>query len=377
MRWAWAEVDLDAITHNVGVVRERATPARVWAVVKADAYGHGAVPVAKAALAGGADGLCVALVQEGSELRRAGIDAPILVLSEQPPDELGELVADGLTATVYTHDGIDALAIAVDGGIDHPVHLKIDTGMHRVGAQPADAVALADSIALHPQLALGGVFTHLAMADEPPAAANALQLRRFDEVLDALRGAGHRPALVHAANSAAALGIADARRDIVRLGIAMYGIEPGPGVSDLCSDLRPALSLRARVSFVKRVAAGEAISYGLRHTFTTNTLVATVPIGYADGVPRRLFGAGGDVLIHGRRLPIVGVVTMDQLMVDCGDLAVRVGDEVVLIGAQVGAAGTASVPAEEWAARLGTIGYEIVCGIGKRIERRHISSAPR
>jgi alanine racemase len=181
----------------------------------------------------------------------------------------------------------------------------------------------------------------------------------------------HHGLLVHAANSAGALAHPDARRSFVRAGIAIYGISPGHGVDALCGNLRPAMSLRARVSYVKRVAAGSGISYGLRHVFEQDATVATVPIGYADGVPRRLFEVGGDVLIGGRRRRIVGVVTMDQLMVDCGDDQVAVGDEVVLIGAQDGPEGAEIVRAEDWADLLGTIGYEIVCGIGPRVPRRH------
>ncbi len=373
MRWAWVEVDLDAIAHNVTVLCAAAAPAELCAVVKADGYGHGSVQIARAALDAGAAGLCVALVQEGVELRAAGIAAPILVLSEQPPEELADLVANGLTATLYSRNAIDALADAARAaGVTVGVHLKVDTGMHRVGAAPDDVVALATAIVDQPQLSLDGVFTHLAMADEPSAAANQLQLGRFDAVLAALHRAGIEPLRVHAANSAGAFAIPAARHDMVRAGIAVYGIEPGPDVDALCGDLRPALSLHARVSMVKIVAAGERISYGMRHTFEVDTLVATIPIGYADGVPRRLSGTGAEVLIHGRRLPIVGVVTMDQLMVDCGDVAVAVGDDVVLIGSQSGTAGTDAIRAEEWASRLGTIGYEIVCGISKRIERRHL-----
>ncbi len=221
-----------------------------------------------------------------------------------------------------------------------------------------------------PTLRLEGVATHLATADQPGHPAVAAQLAAFDRVLAELDAEQARPPLVHVANSAAALAVPAARHSLVRAGIALYGIEPGPGVAHLCRDLRPALTLRARVSYVKRVAAGEGISYGLRHTFERDTNVATVPLGYADGVPRRLFEQGGQVLIGGRRRPIVGVVTMDQLMVDCGDDPVAIGDEVVLIGTQTGPAGTAQIRAEEWAERLGTIGYEIVCGISRRIERR-------
>jgi alanine racemase len=363
-------VDLGAIRHNVELVRAAVAPSAVWAVVKADAYGHGAVSVARAALEAGVEGLCVALAQEGEELRAAGIDAPILLLSEQPPNQSDDIVANRLTPTVYSLAAIDAIATAARGRDPIGVHLKIDTGMNRAGAAATDAIALADAIVRRPEVRLDGVFTHLAMADEPDAASNSLQMQRFDAALDALRGAGHDGFRVHAANSAGGLAHPRARLDFVRLGIAMYGIQPGPGVT--CDRLRPALSLHARVTRVALVPAGEGVSYGLRHRFDRDATVATVPLGYADGVPRRLFETGGEVIVHGRRAPIVGVVTMDQLMIDCGDMPVAVGDEVTLIGSQDGANGeVVRVTAEEWADRLGTIGYEIVCGISKRIERRH------
>ncbi len=370
-RWAWADVDLDAIRHNVDVLRSAVAPSAVWVVVKANGYGHGAVAVARAALGAGAGGLCVALVQEGVELRRDGIDAPILVLSEQPPEAATVIVANDLTPTVYTEGFIDALAAAAlaAGRPDRAVHVKVDTGMQRVGARPDEVAALVDRIVEQsPMLRLGGVFTHLAVADEPDDEFTSLQLGRFDEVLSTLGVADDVD--VHAANSAGALAHPAARRSFVRAGIAVYGISPGHGVDDLCHDLHPALSLRARVSYVKTVRAGSRISYGLCHTFDRDTTVATVPIGYADGVPRRLSSTGGEVLIAGRRRPIVGVVTMDQLMVDCGPGdPVAVGDEVVLIGRQDGPAGTERIRAEDWAERLGTIGYEIVCGIGTRVPR--------
>lgn len=374
-RWAWVDVDLDAVRHNVELLRSIVAPSEVWAVVKADGYGHGAIEVARAVLDAGAAGLCVALVQEGAELRRHGIVAPILVLSEQPPEQAGAIVDHDLTPTVYTTTFIDVLADAViaAGGSDRGVHVKVDTGMQRVGARPDDVAALVERVARwSPTLMLGGVFTHLAVADEPADAFTAVQLQRFDAVLADLGIAGMGgDVLVHAANSAGALAHADARRSFVRAGIAVYGISPGHGVDDLCAGLRPALSLRSRVSFVKPVRAGTRISYGLQHTFERDTTVATVPIGYADGVPRRLSSTGGEVLIGGRRRPIVGVVTMDQLMVDCGPAGeVTVGDEAVLIGEQDGPDGPQRVRAEEWADRLGTIGYEIVCGIGTRVPRR-------
>ena len=377
MRWAWAEIDLEAIAHNVDVVRRAVAPSAVWAVVKADAYGHGAVRVARVALAAGAEGLCVALVQEGVELRKAGISAPILLLSEQPPDQADEVVAYDLQPTVSSFEGVSACAAAARAGTQATplrVHLKLDTGMHRAGADPVLAFGIVEAITAQDSLQLASVFTHLAMADQPAAPANAEQIRRFDAALRSIAGIGTATPQIHIANSAAALALPGARRDFVRLGIAMYGIEPGPDIADLCRDLRPALSLHARVSATRHVAADEGVSYGLRHTFERDTVVATVPIGYADGVPRRLFGNGGEVLIHGVRRRIVGVITMDQLMVDCADLPVSIGDEVVLIGGQIGTAGRDAIPAEEWAARLGTIGYEIVCGISKRITRRPANS---
>ncbi len=370
-RWAWADVSAAAIEHNVRVLASDVTsawPVQVWAVVKANGYGHGALTAARAALAGGASGLCVALVHEAAQLRSAGIDAPILVLTEQPHDDLPEAVALGLRLAVYRLEYLDAVRAA--GGVEVPVHLKIDTGMQRVGARPDDAVRIADVIAASPAVVLEGVFTHLATADELEHPSNGEQLDRFDRTLDALSTAGHRPTLVHAANSAGAILHPRARYSMVRPGIAIYGISPGPEVDASIAQLglQPAMSLRARVSFVKRAAAGSRISYGLRHTFSHDTTVATVPIGYADGVPRRLFSMGGEVLVHGVRRRIVGVVTMDQLMIDCGDDEVEVGEEVVLIGRQ----GAHEVTANEWAERLGTIGYEVVCGISARVERHPV-----
>ena len=241
--------------------------------------------------------------------------------------------------------------------------------MQRVGVRPDGVADVMSAIQVHgPALRLVGVFTHLAVADQPDDEFTAIQLARFDDVLAAL--ALPQGALVHAANSAGALAHPAARRSLVRSGIAIYGISPGHGVDSMCLALRPALSLKALVSYVKRVVAGSRISYGLRHSFSNDTTVATIPIGYADGVPRRLFEVGGVVLIRGRRRPIVGVVTMDQLMVDCGDDVVEVGDEVVLLGEQDGADGLQRISAGEWADLLGTIGYEIVCGISTRVPRR-------
>ena len=353
MARAWADVDLDAIAHNITVLKHHVGPARLCAV-----------------LAAGADWLAVAQVPEAVTLREAGIDAPLLLLSEPRPEELDVIVGLDTRVTVYTPDIVTQLGEAVRrrGGLRPvPVHLKVDTGMRRVGVAPGDALALAKAIADTPGLELEGVFTHFPVADEPANEFTAEQIVRFEAVLADLQGAGFTPQIVHAANSAAAICFPEARFDLVRCGIAIYGVPPAPALAGLV-DLRPALSLVSEVSFVKEVPAGEGVSYGLRQRTERDTVVATVPIGYADGVFRTLPLAGAEVLIHGRRRPMIGVVTMDQLMVDCGrDGDVRRGDTVILLGAQ----GDERVTPDEWAGKLGTISYEVICAIGPRVERRH------
>jgi len=367
-RPAWVAVDLDAVRANIGALAGSAAPAALLATVKADAYGHGAVPVALAAVEAGAAFLGVAFVEEGIELRDAGIDAPILLLSEPPPTAAPAVIAHQLTPLVYTVNGIDALAKAVvdTGASPHAVHLKVDTGMHRVGCAPADAVALAEMIAARDELRFEGLATHLAVADELDSSYTDAQLDAFDAVIDAITDRVGRPAVVHAANSAGLLAHPRARYDLVRAGIALYGITPvDEAVADVV--LRPALSLHARVSFVKQLDAGTRVSYGLRYTLPRASRIATVPVGYADGVPRALGAAGGEVLVHGVRCPIAGTVTMDQLLVDVGDLDVAVDDDVVLLGAQ----GDDEITADEWAARLDTIPYEVVTRLGSRLPRRY------
>ena len=369
-RWAWAEVHTGLISHNVAIVAQRTAPVQVWAVVKANGYGHGAIQVANAALAGGATGLCVAIVDEGVALRRAGITAPILLLSEQPPELADLIVGYQLTPTVTTTRGaavLAASAAAADQTIK--VHIKVDTGMHRVGVAPNETVSLASFVSSYESLTIEGVYTHFAVADDPSHVANASQLSAFNAVLDDLSSRGINPPLVHAANSAATLANEPSRFTMVRLGIAMYGLRPGPGVAELCGGLIPAMSIKARVSAVRWVEAGEAVSYGLVRPLAKGSLIATVPIGYADGVPRALGRTNIQVLLNGVPRTIAGTITMDQLMIDCeSDSSVMVGDEVVLIGKQ----GEHSVTADDWAEALGTIGYEIVCGISPRIFRRYL-----
>ena len=369
-RPAWAEVDLDAVRHNAGVLAALARPAALCAVVKADGYGHGAVPVARAALEAGAAWLAVAVVEEGVVLRDAGIDASILLLSEPPPDAMPAALAHGLTPTLYTRPGVEAAAAAA-GRAPAAVHVKVDTGMHRAGALPEAVVAVARAVEAAAGLRLEGLWTHLAVADDPEQDDfTALQLRRFEEVRHRLAAAGIRPALLHAANSAGAMAHPGSRYDLVRCGISLYGHPPGPALEGM-ADLRPALSLKARVTLAKELAAGERVSYGRCYQVRRRATVATVPLGYADGVPRRLSATGAEVLVGGRRCPVAGTVTMDQLLVDCSPApGVAVGDEVVLIGRQ----GTEEVRAEEWAERLGTISYEVLCGIGPRVPRTYVGA---
>jgi alanine racemase len=369
---AWAEVSLDAIRANVAELHRLVDPAEVCAVVKADGYGHGAVPVAQAALDGGATWLAVAQVPEAAALRQFGLDAPILLLSEPRPSQVEDALDAAVAVTAYTPELVGALAraVAVRGGHRWPVHLKVDTGMHRVGVALDGAVELAKQIDAEPALSLAAVWTHCAVADEPDNPFTATQLARYEAVLADIAGAGIEVPMRHAANSAAAIAHPASRYDLVRCGIAVYGIPPAPALEGAVA-LEPAVHLATEVSFVKPVVKGDGISYGLRHRVERDTYIATLPIGYADGVFRRLGLEHQEVLIRGRRHPMVGAVTMDQLTVDVGpDAEVEPGDEAVLLGAQ----GDERIAPDEWAARLGTISYEVVCAMGARVERRYSSS---
>lgn len=377
-----AVVDLAAMSHNVAEFVRIAAPSMVCAVVKADGYGHGAVQSAVAALRGGATWLAVALVEEAIELRNAGTTAPILLLSEFPIEAANAMVQFDITATVYSSARIQALnGAATAAGLVVDAHLKIDTGMHRVGAHSSDVVALFTEMAQCPAVRPAGTFTHFAVADAPGDPYTEEQVLRFNQCLSELREAGYDPGIVHAANSAGSLAHDMARLDMVRLGISMYGNDPDSALPVYAYDvqLKPVLSLISAVSHVKVLPAGSRISYGLRHEFRVDSVVATVPIGYADGVPRSLSSVGGEVLIGGRRMPIVGRVTMDQVMIDCGPVASvtgaeggrtmpSVGDEVVLLGSQ----GDEAISPWDWALMLDTIAYEITCSITKRVPRIYV-----
>ena len=363
MRPSWVEVDLDAIARNAAAIAAEVAPATLCAVVKADAYGHGDVPVAEAAIRGGATSLAVALVEEGVRLRDAGIEAPILVLSEPPLEDAATIVARRLIPTVYRRDFAEALSAVADGPL--PVHIKVNTGMHRVGADPADIPALVQFVADDPSLEVEGLWTHFAVAEEDPDFTKH-QIAMFQEVVDELAASGIAVPLLHAANTAGALDYPDGRFDMVRVGLGLYGLRPAPDTGPAVR-LQPAMRVVSAVSMVKRLAAGERLSYGRRRPLPAETQVATVPVGYADGVSRRLTDEG-HVLIRGQRRPFAGSVTMDQLVVDMGGDEVAVGEEVIVLGTQ----GDAAITADDWAQLLGTINYEVVCHFGPRLPRRYV-----
>jgi len=373
-RPAWAEIDMEAITHNARVLSALVRPAQLCAVVKANGYGHGAAAVARAALAGGAIGLAVALVDEGVQLRRRGVRGPILLLSECDADAVDAVMTHNLTPTLYTTEGVALFSAAARRlGQRKAVHVKVDTGMHRAGASIADAPAILRAVADDPLLVFEGLWTHLAVADGESAEDRDFtlgQLASFDAVLRDLNDVQALPTLVHAANTAGAIAYPTARYNMVRCGIGLYGYLPGPtatvALAAAGATLRPALSLRARVVSVRTLEKGARPSYGRLRPLPMRSVVATVPLGYADGVPRALFARGYSVLIGGRRRPLAGAVTMDQIVVDCGDdTSVRPGDEVVLLGRQ----GDEEITADEWADLLDTISYEVLCGIGPRVPR--------
>ena len=374
-RWAWAQIDLGALRHNVVTLAAHMAPQQLWAVVKADAYGHGAVECARVALQSGAQGLCVALVQEGIALRRAGINAPILIMSEQPEEQFRDIISYGLIATLYNEATIVRFArTASELEIMASVHVKVDSGMHRVGVQPDNAVRVASLVADSQWLILDGMFTHLATADVAETQIAQQQVSTFMRVVEQARALGIEVRHVHISNSASAIRRLDTGADctMTRVGIAMYGI-PGDAATDSFGaahqlDLRPVMSVHARVSHVQKVSAGQGVSYGLKRPLERDATIATLPLGYADGVPRSIWESAS-VLIHGVRRAFAGVVTMDQIMVNCTDDVVSVGDEAVLIGGQ----GLELITANEWANKMGTIGYEIVCAISARMPRNYIN----
>ncbi|MBM7770275.1 alanine racemase [Actinokineospora baliensis] len=348
-------VDLEALRHNVSLLVARASGAEAMAVVKADGYGHGAVRVARAALEAGVTWLGSCSLNEALVLREAGIEAPILSWLDGPGADMSAAVDAGVDVGVSSVEQLERLSGA-------RIHLKVDTGLCRNGCPPESWSELVEAAAASDN-EVYAVWSHLACADDPAHPATDEQAKRFGEAYDIALAAGLRPKR-HLANSAATLNRPDLHFDMVRLGIAMYGLNPLAQEEDL----RPVMSFRSEVALVKRVRAGESVSYGQTWTAGRDTTLALVTAGYADGVPR-LLSNRMDVLLAGERRPIRGRVCMDQIIVDCGDAAVSEGDEVVLFGSAARGEPTAT----EWADAIGTIDYEIVTGMYRpRVRRRYL-----
>lgn len=362
----WAEIDLDAIKYNVRAFKRYiGDVVELFAVVKANAYGHGAVEVAKTALESGASRLAVHRAIEGVELRQAGITAPILIMGYTPPSGAGVILEHDLTPSVITREFAQALSsLARMAGVVIPVHIKVDTGMSRYGLMPEEVVEFARWFTRLPNLQLEGLFTHFATADSFDQTYVRQQLDVFNAVIEDLDNTGIQIPLIHAANSAATMRLPEAHFNAVRIGIAMYGLDPSnewPPVFEI----HPALTLKSRVSRIRELPIGSGVSYG--RTFVTShpTLAALVPVGYGDGY-HRILSNKGMVLINGQRAPVLGRVCMDQFVVDISNIpGVHQDDEVVLIGRQ----GEGAIPAEEIAQLAGTINYEVTTSLLPRVVR--------
>jgi alanine racemase len=359
-------VELGAIRENSTRLKAAVSPASVLAIVKADGYGHGAVSVARALEPDGVAGFGVATVEEAIELRDASIRAPILVLGGVYGGAHAEVVARGLEAVVFEAAEIERFADAARRvGRKALLHVKVDTGMARLGAPPTALADLLDRAARRPEVQVRGLATHFSCADDDDPTYTRTQIERFSACLAAAEAAGARPPLVHAANSAAALRYPECRHDAVRLGLLLYGALPSSGVPD--PGLRPALSLRTRVASVRTLSPGEAVGYGALWRASRPSLIATLPVGYADGYSRRL-GGRAEVILRGRRAGVVGAVAMDMIRVDATDGGAAIGDEATLLGEASGQ----RIRVEDMARWADTIPYEILCALGRRLPRVYL-----
>ncbi|WP_419818466.1 alanine racemase [Glaciibacter flavus] len=360
-----AFVDLAAIEQNMRAIRAVVGTPHTMAVVKANAYGHGAVPVARAALAGGADWLGVAEIAEAMELRGAGITAPILAWLHDPDTDFTEAVSSGVTIGVSSLDQLEAAAAAAGDRIVADVHLKFDTGLSRNGIPRSEWRAVLDraaSLQEDRRVRVTGLFSHLSGASPEE---DSVQRTAFETAVEAAHTVGIRPDLLHLASTSAAITQPDSRFSLVRIGIGMYGLSPWTG-TDAGANLRPAMTLRGRVAHLRRVQPGTGASYDLTWRAERETTLALVPLGYAEGIPRQASGSA-EVSIGGVRHPVVGRVAMDQFIVDLGDTPVGIGDTVVVFGDPA----TGAPSADDWALAAGTINYEIVTRIGNRVPRTY------
>ncbi len=360
-----AEIDLSAIAFNLAGIRKRVAPAAIMAVVKADAYGHGAVEVSRCALQNGAEYLGVALTQEGIELRQSGLQCPILVFGGTWPEEADSLVSHDLEATVYDSEGIEAMrAAALKHNRPAKIHIKLDTGMGRVGIDWRTAPPFIEKAVRTEGLLLQGLYTHFATSDQMDKSFAYLQLARFQQVTKQLESKGIRIPIKHTANSGAILDMPESYFDLVRPGVMMYGYYPSKETSESVP-LRPAMTFKTRVLFLKSIERGTSVSYGRQFIAEKKTRIATLPVGYADGY-NRLLSNRGEVLIRGKRYPIVGRVCMDLIMANVGeDEDIAAGDEAVLFGRQ----GDEEVTVQSICDLLGTIPYEVTCWVSRRVPR--------
>ncbi len=364
---AWVEIDLQALTENIRQIRRILAPqTQLLAVVKADAYGHGSVTVAKTVLAAGASWLGVATVPEGIELRAAGIKTPILILGAvHTPEQIRAIAHWQLQPTLCTSKQALIFAETLQElGQTLPVHLKIDTGMSRLGMPWQEAAAFVALIRRSPQLEIASIYSHFATADHPDPTLMNTQHQRFQRVIDQLQAMNFSLPRLHIANSAATLTNSDLHYDLVRVGLAMYGLYPAPHLQGLIR-LKPVMRVKARITQIKTIPAGTGVSYGYQFIAEQDTQIAVVGIGYADGVPRNLSNQMR-VLVRGQWVRQIGAVTMDQLMIDVSNLPdLQVGEVVTLLGQD----GDLQVSAEDWASLLGTISWEILCGFKHRLPR--------
>jgi len=369
-----AEISLDAVDHNIQEFRAALPPGmHIMAVVKADAYGHGSIEVAKQAVRSGASYIGVAFLDEALELRRADIDAPILVLGYTPPEGVSVAREHHVTLTVYSEDVLEALEGLPESELESKIHIKIDTGMGRLGLHDEkEAIRFIDRALELKGVSVEALFTHYARADETDKSRTKEQYLRMNSIVEHYRQRGVAFPLLHSGNSAAAMDIPEYCYNMVRLGIAMYGLYPSEEVNRQHIALMPALSFITGVVMVKRVPAGTQISYGGIYQTKQEELIATLPVGYADGYTRMLTGKA-HVLVRGHKVPIVGRICMDQCMINVTGLDVGVGDEVVLIGKQ----GDSVLSADELAAHLGTINYEITCMLSSRVPKVYIRNGER
>jgi len=363
-----AEVNLANLRHNLRVMQRTAGGAEVWAVLKADGYGHGAKGVARTLERAGATGICVALLEEGIELRQAGIRLPILITGGYYGRAFGEVLRHSLTPVLHDPAQVEELAdeVRYSGAEPASVHVKIDTGMARLGVLPRDVPKMAEMLAKHREVQVSGLMTHFACADGGDPESINQQMDLFDQASAALRSLGIDPPLRHAANSAAILQSPRAHLNVVRPGIALFGVEPRAGI---CKELRPVMQVRTELVAVREIPAGATVGYGATWTAKRTSRIATIPMGYADGLSRALSNRG-ELLVRGKRAPVAGVVSMDMAMLDVTEIDdVKVGDECVVLGTQKGPLGQDTISAEEIAGRLDTIPWEVLTDISRRVPR--------